>query len=250
MGCLLWVQSMWCMFCNWNCHTVSYNYHVKIEGVKTRPNSTELISPGHEGATASSSELELKYWSRWKQNHTPLIKQNVSPEIQDLCNHSPLIKIYIIKDLDYKTCNTDPSSTPAPFDNAVHFFSRLCCICYHGITTLYFSAMISVCNYYQIQLQIKMVHNAWFLIASWCILLAELMVKFNYTNPIYGVASICHQVRWLRWGHPILFHTATSLLIWYKMFCVRDISYRLIWMEFVNMFSMHAQSEMHSRFNW
>ena len=122
MGCLLWVQSMWCMFCNWNCHTVSYNYHVKIEGVKTRPNSTELISPGHEGATASSSELELKYWSRWKQNHTPLIKQNVSPEIQDLCNHSPLIKIYIIKDLDYKTCNTDPSSTPAPFDNSVHFF--------------------------------------------------------------------------------------------------------------------------------
>ena len=25
-------------------------------------------------------------------------------------------------------------------------------------------------------------------------------------------------------GHPSLFHTATSLLIWYKMFCVRDIS--------------------------
>ena len=30
---------------------------------------------------------------------------------------------------------------------------------------------------------------------------------------LYGVVTICHQVRWLRWGHPSLFHTATSLLI-------------------------------------
>ena len=35
----------------------------------------------------------------------------------------------------------------------------------------------------------------------------------NYANPVYGVATICHQVRWLRWGHPSLFHTATSLLV-------------------------------------
>ena len=72
----------------------------------------------------------------------------------------------------------------------------------------------------------------------------------NYANPVYGVATICHQVRWLRWGHPSLFHTATSLLNWYKMFCVRDISYRLIWMEFISMFSVYAQSGTHSRFNW
>ena len=72
----------------------------------------------------------------------------------------------------------------------------------------------------------------------------------NYTHPVNGVATICHQVRWLRWGHPSLFHTATSLLIWYKMFCVRDISCRLIWMEFINMFSVYAQSRTHSRFNW
>ena len=72
----------------------------------------------------------------------------------------------------------------------------------------------------------------------------------NYANPVYGVAAICHQVRWLRWGHPSLFHTATSLLIWYNMFCVRDISYRLIWMEFINMFSVYAQSGTHGRFNW
>ena len=67
----------------------------------------------------------------------------------------------------------------------------------------------------------------------------------NYANPVYGVAIICHQVRWLCWGHPSFFHIATSLLIWYKMFCVRDISYRLIWK-----FSVYAQSGKHSRFNW
>ena len=74
--------------------------------------------------------------------------------------------------------------------------------------------------------------------------------RHNYANPVYGVATICHQVRWLRWGHPSLFHTATSLLIWYTMFCVRDISYKLQWMEFINMFSVYVQSWTHSRFNW
>ena len=72
----------------------------------------------------------------------------------------------------------------------------------------------------------------------------------NYANPVYDVATICHQVRWLRWGHPSLFHTATSLLIWYKMFCMREISCRHIWMEFINRFSVYAQSGTHSRFNW
>ena len=72
-------------------------------------------------------------------------------------------------------------------------------------------------------------------------------IRTKTSNPVYGVATICHQVRWLRWGHPSLFNTATSLLIWYKMFCMRDISYRLIWMEFINVFSVYAQSGTHSR---
>ena len=71
----------------------------------------------------------------------------------------------------------------------------------------------------------------------------------NYANPVYGVVTVCHQVRCLRWGHPSPFHTATSRLIWYKMFCVNDISNRLTWMEFINMFSVYAQSGMHRRFN-
>ena len=55
----------------------------------------------------------------------------------------------------------------------------------------------------------------------------------NRVNPVYGVATVCHQVRWLRRGHPSLFHAATSLIIWYEMFCMRKISYKLIWIEFI-----------------
>ena len=72
----------------------------------------------------------------------------------------------------------------------------------------------------------------------------------NYANPVYGVATIRHQVRCLRWGHPSLFHTATSLLMWYKMLCVRDISYKLIWMKFMNTLSVYTQSGTDRRFNW
>ena len=72
----------------------------------------------------------------------------------------------------------------------------------------------------------------------------------NYANPVYGVAIICHQVRCLGWGHPSIFHTATSLIIWYKMFCMRDMSYRLTWMKFINMLSVYAQSGTHRRVNW
>ena len=72
----------------------------------------------------------------------------------------------------------------------------------------------------------------------------------NYVNHVYGVATICHQVRCLRWGHPSLFHTVTSLLIWYNIFCMRDTSYRLIWIKFINMLSVYAQSGAHGRFKW
>ena len=72
----------------------------------------------------------------------------------------------------------------------------------------------------------------------------------NYANPVYCVSTICHQVRCLRWGHPCLFHTATYLFIWYKMFRMGDISYRLIWMKYINMLSVYAQSGTHRRFHW
>ena len=69
------------------------------------------------------------------------------------------------------------------------------------------------------------------------LLVCDLNRTPNYANPVYGFATICHQVRCLRWGHLSLFYTATSLLILYKMLCMRDISYRLIWMKFINMLS-------------
>ena len=78
----------------------------------------------------------------------------------------------------------------------------------------------------------------------------QCVLFINYANPVYGVSTIYHQVRCLRWGHSSLFHTATSFFIWYKMFRVRDISYRLIWMKFINMLSVYAQSGTHRGFNW
>ena len=75
-------------------------------------------------------------------------------------------------------------------------------------------------------------------------------IKLNYANPEYGVATICHQVRCLHWGHPSPFQTATALLIWHTMFCMRDISYRLISMKFINILSVYAQSGTQRRFNW
>ena len=80
--------------------------------------------------------------------------------------------------------------------------------------------------------------------------LGWVIISPNYADPVYGVATICHQVRYLRWGHPSLFHTAMSLLIRYGMFCMRDISYRLIWMKYINMLSVYAQSGTHRPFNW
>ena len=79
---------------------------------------------------------------------------------------------------------------------------------------------------------------------------ADFYWRSNYADPVYGVGTICHQVRCLGWGHPSLFHTAMSRLIWYKMFCMRDISYRLIWMEYINMLFVYAQSGTHRPFNW
>ena len=38
-------------------------------------------------------------------------------------------------------------------------------------------------------------------------------------------------------------------LSWYKHFCMRYISYRLMWIQFINMLSVYVQSGTHRRFN-
>ena len=50
-------------------------------------------------------------------------------------------------------------------------------------------------------------------------------------------------------GIRVFFHAATSLLIWYNIFYMRDISYRLIFMKFIIMFSVYVQSGTHMRFH-
>ena len=92
-------------------------------------------------------------------------------------------------------------------------------------------------------MMVNLLTYIWFIRPHW--------LNGNYVNPVYGVAIICQQLRRLRWGHPSLFHIATVLLIWFKkMFCMRDIAYRLIWMKFINMLSVYAQSGTHKRVNW
>ena len=43
-----------------------------------------------------------------------------------------------------------------------------------------------------------------------------LTLPFDYVNPVYGVASICHQVRCLPWGHPSLIQPR---LFWFDIKC-------------------------------
>ena len=51
-------------------------------------------------------------------------------------------------------------------------------------------------------------------------------------------------------GHPSLFHTAIFHLNWYKMACMANILYRVIWEKCMSMLSMYVQSGMHRHFHW
>ena len=59
-------------------------------------------------------------------------------------------------------------------------------------------------------------------------------------NPILGVATIRHQIRYMHWGHPSLLHAATSLLNWYKMTCLVNILYRV---KFMSMLSIYTHQK-------
>ena len=41
----------------------------------------------------------------------------------------------------------------------------------------------------------------------------------NYVNPVCCVATVCHQVRCMHWGHLGHFHRAIYHLKWYKIVC-------------------------------
>ena len=72
----------------------------------------------------------------------------------------------------------------------------------------------------------------------------------NNLNLVWGIATICHQVCCMHWGHPSLFYAATSLLNWYKMIWMANILHRLIWVKFMSMLSMYVQSGTNRHFHW
>ena len=64
----------------------------------------------------------------------------------------------------------------------------------------------------------------------------------NYVNPVCCVATVCHQVRCIYWGHLGHFHGAIYHLKWYKIVCMRYLACTFSQMKSINMFSMHLQS--------
>ena len=64
----------------------------------------------------------------------------------------------------------------------------------------------------------------------------------NYVNPICCIATVCHQVRCMYWGHLGYFHRAISHLKWYKIVCMRYLACIFCQMKSIDMFSMFLQS--------
>ena len=72
----------------------------------------------------------------------------------------------------------------------------------------------------------------------------------NYINLICWVATICHQVRCMYWGHLGNFHRAISHLRWYKIVCIRYLACTFSQMKSINMFSMFLQSGVPRHYLW
>ena len=64
------------------------------------------------------------------------------------------------------------------------------------------------------------------------------MGRLHYVNPVRCVATVCHQVRCMYWGHLGHFHRATSLLKWYEIVCMRYLACTFSQMKSINIFSM------------
>ena len=62
-------------------------------------------------------------------------------------------------------------------------------------------------------------------------------MPLNTPNPAWCVATVCHQVSCMFWGHLGLFHRTTSHLNWNKMVCMWDSAYTCSRMRSTNMFS-------------
>ena len=78
----------------------------------------------------------------------------------------------------------------------------------------------------------------------------EIQQSCSYVNPICCVATVCHQVRCMYWGHLGHFYRAISHLKWYKIVCMRYLACTFSQMKSINMFSMFLQSGVPRHFLW
>ena len=60
----------------------------------------------------------------------------------------------------------------------------------------------------------------------------------NYANPVCCVATVCHQVRCMYWGHLGHLHRAISHLKGHKIVCMRYLACTFSQMKSIDMFSM------------
>ena len=77
-----------------------------------------------------------------------------------------------------------------------------------------------------------------------------ILMYVNYVNPVCCVATACHQVRCMYWGHLGHFHRAISHLKWYKIVCMRYLACTFSQMKSINTFSMCLQSGVPRHFVW
>ena len=76
------------------------------------------------------------------------------------------------------------------------------------------------------------------------------MLSCNTLNPVCHVATVCHQVCCMYWGHLGLFHKAISPLKLYKMVCMGGLTCMFILIKFMSMFYMCSKSGIHRLFHW
>ena len=74
--------------------------------------------------------------------------------------------------------------------------------------------------------------------------------NLNYVNPVCCVATVCHQVRCMYWGHWDYFHRAISHLKWRKIACMRYVACIFSRVKSIDMFSMFLQSGVPIHFLW
>ena len=78
----------------------------------------------------------------------------------------------------------------------------------------------------------------------------EKKMYHNYINPIFCVATVCHQVCCIYWGHLDHFHRAISHFKWYKIIWMRYFACIFCHMKSIDMFSMFLQSGIPRHFLW